>query len=77
MLCSRQIRKKTPNTACTRRVGVAAFSSVFVASGLYCSQAFSRPAHPRVTLTVGQFPVEDKRLKLHQPGTCKVYGIAV
>jgi hypothetical protein len=31
----------------------ARFLSLFLASGLYCSQAESRPAHLRLTLVVG------------------------
>jgi hypothetical protein len=34
----------------------AAFTSIFLASGLYCSQAESRPTHLRLTQTVGQLP---------------------
>jgi hypothetical protein len=48
----------------------AAFSSIFLASVLYCSQAESTPAHTQVTQTVGQAltnPIEvfytRKRLK--------------
>jgi hypothetical protein len=45
--------KSPPNTACTRRVGVATFSGTSrgyqVGSGKI---ALSHPAHPRVTLTV-------------------------
>jgi hypothetical protein len=37
----------------------------------------SRPAHQRVTQTVRQFLAEDKRLKLPERDTCRVYGIAV
>ena len=33
----------------------AAFSSIFLASSLYCSQAESTPAHPPLTQTVGRF----------------------
>jgi len=37
----------------------AAFSSIFLASGFFCSQTFSQPAHTQVTQTVGQpFPDE-------------------
>jgi len=32
----------------------ARFTSIFLASSLYCSQAFSQPAHLRVTQTVSQ-----------------------
>jgi hypothetical protein len=31
--------KKPPNTACTRLVGVCAFSGIFLASGFSCFQA--------------------------------------
>jgi hypothetical protein len=33
----------------------ARFTGIFLASGLYCPQAESTPAHLRVTQTVGQF----------------------
>jgi len=33
----------------------ARFSSIFLALSFFCSQAFSQPAHLRVTQTVGQF----------------------
>jgi hypothetical protein len=32
----------------------AAFSSIFLALGFFCSQAFSQPAHPPLTQAVGR-----------------------
>jgi len=44
---------KTPNTACTRQVGVCAFfKPFFLASNFSGSPAESTPAHLRVTQTV-------------------------
>ena len=46
--------KVPPNTACSRQVDSARFTCVFLASGLYCSQAVSTPVHLRLTQTVGR-----------------------
>ena len=39
----------------------ARFRSIFLASGFFCSQAESTPAHTQVTQTVGRFLAKHKK----------------
>jgi len=47
-------QKNCPTQRAPDKWESARLTGIFLASGLYCSQALSRPAHLRVTQAVGQ-----------------------
>jgi hypothetical protein len=46
-------QKRQPTQRAADKWESARFTGIFLASGLYCPQAESSPAHPQVTQTVG------------------------